>query len=49
MVFLGDKAQLEACFGLFGDSAILDTRQVQGLCRTYHRLGNYFGRTRWNS
>ena len=23
MVLLGDKAQLEACFGLFGDSVIL--------------------------
>jgi hypothetical protein len=34
---------------LFGDSANLDTRQVHGLCRTYHRLRNHFGRTRWSS
>jgi hypothetical protein len=26
MVLLGDKAQLEALFGLFGDSANLDAR-----------------------
>ena len=22
---------------------------MHGLCGTYHRLGNHFGRTRWNS
>ena len=49
MVLLGDEAQLEARFGLFGDSANLDASSVHGLRRTYHRLGNYFGRTRWNS
>jgi hypothetical protein len=47
MVLLGDKAQVEARFGLFGDSAILDAK-VHGLRQTYHRLENYFGRTRWN-
>jgi len=26
MVLLGDEAQVEACFGLFGDSANLETR-----------------------
>ena len=26
MVLLGDEAQVEACFGLFGDSANLDSR-----------------------
>ena len=26
MVLLGDKAQVEACFSLFGDSANLDAR-----------------------
>jgi hypothetical protein len=31
MVLLGDKAQLEARFGLFGDSANLDARQLNGL------------------
>ena len=49
MVLLGDEAQLEARFGLFGDSANLDARSVYGLHRTYHRLENRFGRTRWNS
>ena len=48
MVLLGDEAQLEAHFGPFGDSANLDARSVHGLHRTYHRLGNRFGRTRWN-
>ena len=49
MVLLIDEAQLEAHFGLFGDSANLDARSVQDLSRTYHRLRNRFGRTRWNS
>jgi len=39
---------VEDRFGLFGDSANLDARQVYSLRRTYHRLGNRFGRTRWN-
>ena len=47
MVLLGDEAKVEACFGPFGDSANLDTRQVHGLHQTYHRLRNYFGRTQW--
>ena len=33
MVLLGDEAQLEARFGLFGDGANLDARQVHGLSR----------------
>ena len=49
MVHLGDEAQLDARFGLFGDSANLDARSMHGLHRTYHRLGNCLGRTRWNS
>ena len=49
MVLLGDEAQLQARFGPFGDSVNLDARSVHGLRRTYHRLGNHFGRTRWNS
>ena len=49
ILLLGDEAQLEARFGLFGDSANLDARSVHGLRRTYHRLGNCLGRTRWNS
>jgi hypothetical protein len=47
MELLGDEAQVEARFGPFGDSANLD--EVHGLCQTYHRLGNRFGRIRWNS
>ena len=47
MVLLGDKAQLEARFGPFGDSANLDARSAHGLRRTYHKLGNRFGPTRW--
>jgi hypothetical protein len=46
---LGDEAQVEAHFGLFGGSTNLDPRQVNGLPKTYHRLRNVFGRTRWNS
>jgi hypothetical protein len=47
MVLLGDEAQVDACFGLFRHSAYLDARKVHGLCRTYHRLRNRFGCTRW--
>jgi hypothetical protein len=39
--------ELLARFGPFRDSANLD--EVHGLCQTYHRLGNRFGRIRWNS
>ena len=49
MVLLRDEAQVDACFILFGDSAKLDARYVYGLCRTYHRLRNHFGCTRWNA
>ena len=49
MVPLGEEAQVEARFGLFGDSANLDARSGHGFCRTYHRLENHFGHTRWNS
>jgi hypothetical protein len=44
MVLVGDEAQVEARFSLFGDSANLDAR-LHGLRRTYHRLRNHFGRT----
>jgi hypothetical protein len=40
MVLLGDEAQVDACFSLFGDSANLDARWVHGLRRMYHMLGN---------
>ena len=49
MVLLCNEAQVEAHFGPFGDSANLDARYEHGLRRTYHRLVNRFGRTRWNS
>jgi hypothetical protein len=38
MELLGVLGHLEYRFCLFADSANLDTRLVQGLCRTYHRL-----------
>jgi hypothetical protein len=44
-----DEAEVEARFGLFGDSDTLDARLVHGLRRTYRRLGNSIGGTRWNS
>jgi hypothetical protein len=37
---LGDEAQVEARFGLFGDTATPDARLVHGLHRTYRGLGN---------
>jgi hypothetical protein len=40
---------VDAHFGLFGDSANLGTRQGHGLCRTYCRLRNRCGCTRWIS
>jgi hypothetical protein len=40
---------VDARFGLFGDSANIDARLVHGLRRTYHRLRNHFGCTRWIS
>jgi hypothetical protein len=49
MVLLCNVCQVEACFGPFGDSVNLSARQVHGLRRMYHRLGNHFGRTRWYS
>jgi hypothetical protein len=39
IVLLGDKAQVNAHFGRFGDSANLDQGLVLGLHRMYHRLG----------
>jgi hypothetical protein len=49
MGLLGDEAQVEARFCLFGDSATLDARLLHGLRQTYRRLGNSIGGTRWNS
>ena len=44
MVLLRDESQVIAHFSPFRDSANLDARLVRGLCRTYHRLGDNFGR-----
>jgi hypothetical protein len=49
MGLLGDEAQVEARFGLFGDIATLDARLVHGLRQTNRRLKNSMGGTRWNS
>jgi hypothetical protein len=49
MGVLGDVAQVEARFGLFGDTATLDARLVHDLRQTYSRLRNSIGGTRWNS
>jgi hypothetical protein len=49
MVLQGDEDHVKARFGLFGDSASLDARLVHSLCQTYHRIGNHFRCTRWNS
>jgi hypothetical protein len=49
MVLLGDEAQVEARFGLFGDSANLDAKRVNGLPQVHHRLRNLFGGTRCDS
>ena len=40
MILLDEEAQMEAQFGLFGDSANLDAQWVHGLCGTYHMLRN---------
>ena len=47
MELLGDEAQVESCFGPFGDSVSISVRLVHGLFQT--RLGNHFDRTRKNS
>ena len=46
MVLLGEGAQMDAQFGLFGDSSNLDAIKVHGLHGTYQMLGNQFGLTR---
>jgi hypothetical protein len=49
MVLLDDEPHVDARIVPFRDSANLDVRRVHGLRRTYHRLGNHLGRTRWIS
>jgi hypothetical protein len=46
MGLLGDEAQVEARFGLFGDTTNLGARLVHCLRRTYCRLRNSLGGTR---
>jgi hypothetical protein len=45
MVLLDDEAHVKPHFVMFGDSANLDARYVNGLRRMYHRLGNRLGRS----
>ena len=45
MELLAEEAQVEAWFGLFGDSANLDAREVHSLHGTYHMLEYRFGCT----
>ena len=40
MVLLCDEAQVESCFGLFGDSVSICARLLHGFFQT--RLGNHF-------
>jgi hypothetical protein len=49
MVVLVDEAQVEARFGLLGDSDILDAIEAYSLRRMYHGLRNHFTCTRWYS
>jgi hypothetical protein len=49
MELLGDVGHVESHFGPFGDSVSVGGRLVHGLCQTYHRLINHFGRTEWYS
>jgi hypothetical protein len=44
-VLLDEEAQVEAWFGLFGDSANLDARLMHGLYGTYDMLRNQLGGT----
>jgi hypothetical protein len=49
MVLLGEVGQVQASFGMFGDSGSLSARWVHGLRRMYHVHLNHFGHTRWYS
>ena len=49
MELLGDVGHVESYVGLFGDSVRVGAIWVHGLRRTYHRLGNRFGHSRWNT
>jgi hypothetical protein len=45
MELLGDVGHVESRFGPIGDGVSIGAREVHGLCRTYHKLKNHFGRT----
>jgi hypothetical protein len=45
MELVGDMGHVESYFGLFRDSVSVSATNVLGLCQTYHRLWNLFGRT----
>jgi hypothetical protein len=49
MGLLGNEGQVQAWFDLFGDSAIPSAKLLHSFRRTYHRLRNSIGGTRWNS
>ena len=44
MELLGDVGHVKSHFRLFGDSVGVDALLLHSLLRTYHRLGNWFGR-----
>ena len=46
---LGDVGDVEPRFSPFGDRVSVGARYMHGLHKTYHRLRNRFGRTRWNT
>jgi hypothetical protein len=45
MELLGDVGHVKSRFDPFGDGVNVGARLVNGLCQTYHRLENRFGRT----
>ena len=49
MELLGDVGLVESRYGPFGDNVSIGASQAYGLRKTYHRLINDFGRTRWYS
>jgi hypothetical protein len=49
MELLGDAAHVESRFCPFCDGVSVGARYVHGLCQTYYRVKNCFGRTQWYS
>jgi hypothetical protein len=48
MGLLGNEAQVQARFDLFGDNATPGAKLVHDFCQTYRRPRNSIGGTRWN-